>query len=231
MLELFSNRSSATRGSVPEIGASEVPAGIGVGDVALNIFERLSVGIVLVDRFAEVVFANAAARSMTKNGGSLRLNGGVNSRSPAHDRRLGDLLRSAIGGASARAMSLPSSDSGKSVVVLAAPVQSPGKGVRNLRSAAAMLVICDPSRSGKIPATWMMDAYGLTFTEARVALAFASSGTIADTARRLKISSNTVKTHLKRIYDKTGTSRQTQLSRLMATISLVLGSEDELAVP
>jgi DNA-binding CsgD family transcriptional regulator len=199
--------------------------------VALNIFDRLSVGIVVLDRFAEVVFANAAAKSMSNNGGSLRLNGGVKSRLPSHDRHLGELVRAVIGGASTRAMSIPSSDSGGSVMVLAAPVPGAGKGrasVRDLRSAAAMLVICDPDRFAKIPAAWMMDAYGLTSREASVALTFVSSATTADTARRLKITPNTVKTHLKRIYDKTGTKRQTELTRLIVTISLIFGNEDEL---
>jgi DNA-binding CsgD family transcriptional regulator len=228
-LALFSNRRFETGGFEPDVGASQ--PGIGVGDVALNIFDRLSVGIVVLDRSAEVVFANAAAKAMSDNGGSLRVNGGVKSRFPFHDRHLGELVRAVIGGASARAMSIPSSDSGGSVMVLAAPVPGAGKrqAVRDLRSAAAMLVICDPDRFAKVPAAWMMDAYGLTSREARVALTFVSSATIPDTARRLKITPNTVKTHLKRIYDKTGTKRQTELTRLIVTISLVFGNENELA--
>lgn len=71
-----------------------------------------------------------------------------------------------------------------------------------------------------------MEAYGLTLTEARVALAVASGITISATARRLKVSVNTVKTHLRRVYEKTGTSRQAELSRLIATISLTRGDED-----
>lgn len=71
-----------------------------------------------------------------------------------------------------------------------------------------------------------MEAYGLTLTEARVALAVASGITISATARRLKVSVNTVKTHLRRVYEKTGTSRQGELSRLIATISLTRGDED-----
>ena len=229
-LALFSNRSSETAGVGLGIGASQLPPGIGVEHVALNVFDQLSVGIVLLNRSAEIVFANTAAKSISENGGSLRLNGGVRSHSSSHDRRLGNLVRSVISGASARAMSIPSSDSGTSVMVLAAPMQGPGQdhaSVRNLRSAAAVLVICDPDRLAKVPTAWMMDAYGLTLAEVRVARAFASSATIADTARSLEISSNTVKTHLRRVYEKTGTNRQAELSRLIATMSLVLGSEAE----
>jgi DNA-binding CsgD family transcriptional regulator len=59
--------------------------------------------------------------------------------------------------------------------------------------------------------------------EVRVALAVASGAAISDTARQLKISPNTVKTHLRHIYEKTGTKRQADLCRLMATISLARG--------
>ena len=230
-LELFLNRSPEPADAGVGIGASELPAGFEVGHVALNIFDRLSVGIVLLNRSAEVVFANSAAKSMSENGGSLRLNGGVKSHSSSHDRRLGELLRSVIAGASTRAISIPSSDSGRSVMVLAAPMRAQGKdqtSLRSLRSAAAVLVICDPDRLAQIPTAWMMDAYGLTLSEVRVALTFASGTTVANTARKLRVSANTVKTHIRRVYEKTGTNRQAELSRLMATISLVLGGETEL---
>jgi DNA-binding CsgD family transcriptional regulator len=227
-LGLFSSGSSQTAGAVWEIDASQLPANIGVGHVALNVFDQLSVGIVLVNRFAEVVFANTAAQAIAESGGSLRLNGGVRSHSSSHDRRLGELVRSAISGTSARAMSLPSSDSGRSVTVLAAPVQDPGTGhasVRNLRSAAALLVICDPDRLAQIPAAWMMDAYGLTLAEVKVALTIASGDTIPGMARRLKVAPNTIKTHLRRAYEKTATNSRAELSRLVTTIGLLLGSE------
>jgi DNA-binding CsgD family transcriptional regulator len=67
----------------------------------------------------------------------------------------------------------------------------------------------------------------LTLAEVKVALAVSSGTAISDTARRLRISPNTVKTHLRRVFGKTGTSRQAELSRLMATISLARGSESD----
>ena len=116
-------------------------------------------------------------------------------------------------------------------MVLASPVRGGAmdrSGIRNLRAAAAMLLICDPDRPAQIPTPWMMEAYGLTLAEVRVALSVASGITISYTARRLKISVNTVKTHLRRVYEKTGTRRQAELSRLMATISLVRGEEPQV---
>jgi DNA-binding CsgD family transcriptional regulator len=66
-----------------------------------------------------------------------------------------------------------------------------------------------------------MDAYGLTQAEARVALAASSGASIPETATRLNISPNTVKTHLQRVFAKTGANRQAELARLIASIGLI----------
>ena len=87
-------------------------------------------------------------------------------------------------------------------------------GGLGMRDAAAMLVIHDPAQPIDIPVEWIMDAYGLTPAEARVALCAASGATIPETAHRLNVSPNTVKTHLRKVFAKTGTSRQTELVRL-----------------
>jgi DNA-binding CsgD family transcriptional regulator len=196
-----------------------------VAPVALSIFDQLSVGVVLLDRSAKVVFANAAARALSEDGCSLHINSRVTSLSSEQASRLGNLIRSVLDGSSARTMSLPTGR-GRPLMILASPV---GGGdfsdIPNQRAAAAMLLICDPDRPAQIPAAWMMDAYGLTLAEVRAALSVASGTTISHTARRLKISVNTVKTHLRRAYEKTGTRRQADLSRMIATIGLLRGDE------
>ena len=199
--------------------------------MTLHVFDQLSVGVVLLDRSARVVFANAAAQSLSEDGSPLRLNSTVTSLSLDHARRLGDLIRSALGGTSIRTMSLPHAGSGRPLMIMASPVRGADmdrSDIRSMRAASAILLICDPDRPAQIPAAWIMDAYGLTLAEVRVALAVSSGATISNTARRLKISVNTVKTHLRRVYEKTGTSRQAELSRLMATISLARGSGSQV---
>ncbi|MEA2950423.1 MAG: Bacterial regulatory protein luxR family, partial [Alphaproteobacteria bacterium] len=43
---------------------------------------------------------------------------------------------------------------------------------------------------------------------------------VSETAHRLNISPNTVKTHLRRVFVKTGASRQADLARIMAPIAV-----------
>jgi DNA-binding CsgD family transcriptional regulator len=189
----------------------------------LDVLDQLSVGIVLVDRNARVIFANAAAKSLSAENGQLRLDGSVTTTSST--RHLGELIRSVLGSTAVRTMSLPPSHSGRPLTVLVSSVRGEGlnrSDVSSLRNTAALVVLCDPDRPAQIPPGWVMDAYGLTMAEARVALAMSMGTTTSGTARRLRLSPNTVKTHLRRVYEKTGTHRQAELSRLMATFGLAL---------
>ena len=58
--------------------------------------------------------------------------------------------------------------------------------------------------------------YRLTAAEMRVLFAIVEIGGVPETARMLGISEATVKTHLQRIFDKTGSARQAELVKLVA---------------
>jgi DNA-binding CsgD family transcriptional regulator len=61
--------------------------------------------------------------------------------------------------------------------------------------------------------------YKLTPSELRVLLGIVEVGGVADTAEALGIASGTVKTHLLRVFAKTGTRRQAELVKLVAEFS------------
>jgi DNA-binding CsgD family transcriptional regulator len=61
--------------------------------------------------------------------------------------------------------------------------------------------------------------YELTPTEARVLLEIASGKNRAAAADALGIADSTVKTHLARIFEKTGTSEQAELAKLVASLT------------
>lgn len=58
---------------------------------------------------------------------------------------------------------------------------------------------------------------GLTPCEARVAIRFAQGGSIPSVAHDLRVSVETIRTHLKRVYQKLGTTRQAELVHLLLT--------------
>jgi DNA-binding CsgD family transcriptional regulator len=206
-----------------ETNLNPISALAGVGSVILSIFDQFSVGVVLLDRSARVLFANAAAQSLSDKGDALRVNAKLSDLSSEHARRLGDLVGSVLAGTSIRSTNLPAQGSRRPLMIMASPIQGTDldrSKIRSLRTAVVMLLICDPDRKAAIPDSWMMEAYGLTLAEVRVAFIVATGTSISGAARRLKVSVNTVKTHLRHVYEKTGTNRLAELARLMATISL-----------
>lgn len=190
--------------------------------------DSLAVGVILLDRKARVLFANSAARSFDGEHGSLILRqAGLVHASPLHSRRLNDLVQSTLRGVPMGTISVPRADGGDSLTILASSVRAQDVdrlADANLQGAAVLLFIIDPANKAGIPTAWLMDAYGLTLAEAKVALAVSSGLSIPETASQLGLSPNTIKTQLRNVFAKSGVSRQTELARLIASIGLLKSS-------
>jgi DNA-binding CsgD family transcriptional regulator len=186
--------------------------------------DRISVGVALLDRNAGVLFANKALGLMTIDGALSLRNQKLSSYSAAHARRLTELVQSTARSAPGGTMAIPHPLDGRSVTVVVAAVRSRDLdrfASLQMSNPAAMVFVIDPAVSTTIPAEWVMDAYGLTLAEARVALQAATGATVPDIGARLNISPNTVKTHLRRVFAKTGAHRQTEIVSLIASLKLV----------
>ncbi len=192
-----------------------------------HVLDRLAVGVVLLDRRSRVLYASAAARAYDTADGPLSLRrNSITARSPSHAQRLAALISAALLGAPSASMSIPRSDDGRllTILVISARGKDVGRlGDLHLPDAAVMLFIVDPANRFGIPPAWLMDAYGLTHGETRVALAVSSGLSIPETAQQLRLSPNTIKTHLRRVFAKTGTNRQAELAQLMTSIGLISG--------
>ncbi|HVF94089.1 MAG TPA: helix-turn-helix transcriptional regulator [Sphingomonas sp.] len=82
------------------------------------------------------------------------------------------------------------------------------------RRVAALAVLTDPSRKSQTVDLQLQHAFSLTAQEARVAARLADGDDLAAVAALLDISRETVRVHLKKIFQKTGTRRQSELMRL-----------------
>ncbi len=196
---------------------------IAMQQAAFNILEHLADGVVVLDRRAQVLFANAAARRLEAEG-ALRLRQPVATSSPQHSQRLAELLRTALLGAAGGTMSVPRNADGHLLTLVVSSIR--GKDIGRLsdagyKDAAVLLFVIDPANRRSIPLSQIMDAYGLTRAEARVALAASSGNTVIETAQLLKLSPNTIKTHLRRVFAKTATARQAELAGLIASVGSV----------
>ena len=82
------------------------------------------------------------------------------------------------------------------------------------------MVLSDPERGPQTPAALLHALFGLTPAEARVASALAAGQDLEGIRAALGVGRETVRTHLRRIYEKTDTRRQAELVRLLHTLPL-----------
>lgn len=211
LVELFSNVDHC---AVPEICAA--PA----------VLDHLSAGVVLLDCKLNVLFANKSFRAMA-NDGALALRGRTLSISlPPHARKFDRLTRSALLGGPDGTMAIPHPDDGRLITIRVAAVRSrdfDAVADPPLGDSAAIVFMFDPVQASALPPQWIMDAYQLTMAEAQVAIQASLGRSASEIGIRLKISRNTVKTHLRHIFAKTGVHGRAELAGLIAALRSIRG--------
>ncbi len=98
--------------------------------------------------------------------------------------------------------------------LLVTPLPRNGEGIFAERAAAAIFVK-DPEKKFEPQVETLQRLYGLTPAEARLAQILATGLSLAEAAERLRITRETARSRLKRIYSKTDTHRQAELVRLL----------------
>jgi DNA-binding CsgD family transcriptional regulator/PAS domain-containing protein len=190
--------------------------------------DGLSNGICLVDAEGRIVHANAACRAIIEPGDVLSVNSGrITARDAKIDRALREMLIASDANASAiarEAVALPlRAQDGTHYVVHVLPLTS---GTRRLAALAELATTALFIRKASVesPSTpgVIADAYNLTPTELRVLLAIVEVGGVPEVAGSLGVAETTVKTHLGRLFEKTGVSRQADLVKIVAGFSTPL---------
>jgi DNA-binding CsgD family transcriptional regulator len=192
-------------------------------NAAFDVIDKLTDGVVVMGPRGHVLFANQTACSLEAEG-TLKLNPSIGTWSPTHSRRLTSLVRSALTGGAGGTASTPSFDSSRLLTVVVVGLRSGELSnlyEARISDAACAAFVIDPLRRETVGAQQLMDAYGLTKAEARVALTASSGRTMAEAGLSLGLSPNTVKTHLSRVFAKTNTGGHAGLVALLATIGVI----------
>ena len=82
-------------------------------------------------------------------------------------------------------------------------------------AATRIVVVVDPAHERGLPESWLREAFGLTPAEARLAMALARGASLDEIAGSTNVRVATLRAHLKRVFSKTGTRRQSELVRLV----------------
>ena len=188
---------------------------------AFEALERLDRAALLVDAAARVLFANRPAEQLFHDGAGLRLHAGSLSAEVAAEAAR---LRRAIGQChapdSTEPATLPISrgSARAPLSVSIVPVRSSGP-LAMPTAVRAMVLIIDPEQSKKPPAELLRQRFGLTRAEAALALEIVRGEGVQAAADRLHVSQSTARTHLVRVFSKTGTRRQAELVRLLLDLT------------
>jgi DNA-binding CsgD family transcriptional regulator/PAS domain-containing protein len=114
-------------------------------------------------------------------------------------------------------MALPLPDRALPLSITVAPVTSERYSPFH-EGRCVLVCVTDLNAGTSLPGQKLRELFGLTGAEARVAVALFEGLSPRETADRHGISPNTVHIHLARIFEKTGTNRQTELARLMMRV-------------
>jgi DNA-binding CsgD family transcriptional regulator/PAS domain-containing protein len=199
-------------------------------EIFAQTLDRLRAAVILVDARGRILHANAAARSLLRDGDVVRaVNGSLAAgSSQTHTRLRGVILAAAEGDEAIgkEGIALPlTAKTGERFVAHALPLLSRARRLEEqTRAARAAIFIHKATLEAPSPPVAIAEAYGLTMTELRVLYAIVEVGGAPEVAEALGIAASTVRTHLGRVYEKTGVARQADLVKLVAGFSNALVS-------
>jgi len=194
-----------------------------------NIFDGMNAGVFVVDANCGIVHTNAAGKDILSTGDLLRLVGG---RLAAGDAQADQTLRETVAGtehgdgeAGAKSIVLPlSARDGERYLAHVLPLTSVARRRASARAAAAAMFVRKAALEAPSPREVIGSTYNLTPAELRVLFAIVDIGGVPDVAAALGIADTTVKTHLSRLFEKTGATRQADLVKIVAAYSTPLAN-------
>jgi len=183
--------------------------------------DGLAAGMFLVDAVGRIVHANARGHAILADAKILRGFGGRLSATDLQaDKTLSDVFAAADSGDAAvgtRGIAVPLARNGERWVAHVLPLTSGSRRQAGIAYAAvAAVFVREATLDLPSPLETLSDLYALTPAELRVLMAIVEVGGVPEVAPVLGISETTVKTHLSRLFEKTGTKRQADLVKLVA---------------
>lgn len=193
-----------------------------VRSASAEVLDQLSQAILLVDGVCQVLFANRSAETiLTEQLGLYRnamgtLNASVDAETALLRRLVGESVgRPADGEAgSGGQLRVFRGASRAPLTVLVIPLRAETDWLPAHRP-VAMLFVTDPERASLPTTANLQHSFGLTRTEAAMAIEVLNGAGVKGAAARLGIAPTTARTHLTAVFDKTNTRRQADLVRIL----------------
>ncbi len=195
-----------------------------------HVLDRLRFGVVLLADNGSVLEANAfAAQLFERRDGLAVIQGQLVATHRPSGAALTRTLRAAVDvhrGIDADAPEPCDLERGNGIQPLSALALPLPKGpdVFGVRRAAVALLVTDPGVETRVPVERLRQRFRLTSSEARLAAALMQGQRLRDAAEQAGLTYETARWYLKSTFQKTGTTRQADLVRLLL-------SEPQLLLP
>jgi DNA-binding CsgD family transcriptional regulator len=161
-----------------------------------------------LNRAAETIVASDDGLRVGRNG----LSAARSDENRSLQRLIAEAAATGMGAAGAISLSRPSGAQPLPVLV------APFAGKRLAEGPfwpAAIVFIGNPEQEGRGPTDLLQRLYGMTHAEASLAAILLQGRDLAEAARELGVTMNTVRTQLRCVFDKTGARRQAELVRIL----------------
>lgn len=191
--------------------------------------DRMLIGAVILDEGGEVLKTNSAANDLiTENDGIQVSRNMLKAHCPLENRKLqkaiqqglNNHLNAAISSVEVSTLSRPSGKMPLTVLIRAIPLNYYSKEKK--RRPAVVIFIRDPVSTSQTSREVLRKLFKLTRTETELALLLTDGLTLDEAADQLGIMKNTVRTHLRGIFAKTGATRQATLMKTLLSSVVAL---------
>lgn len=183
----------------------------------VEILDRIACGVVLTGPDGAVMLMNGPAERMIGAGDGLELRERrFQASSRTDNAELGNAVDMAATGQGGGSLLVGRPSGARAYLVFTVPLSS-ALAANWSQAPVAAIIFSDPEDSVEPPPGVLAQLYGLSPAETAVALETAKGLGLDAVATKLGVSRNTAKTHLHRVFSKTGTSRQAELVRLLLT--------------
>jgi DNA-binding CsgD family transcriptional regulator len=203
--------------------AKAVGARLQMFDASTSVLDALDVAIVFMTSSGELIHCCEAAETIIANADGLSvINGRLHATEPRLDARLREALRAAA--CAGRAIDSPATvtidrtSAKRPYQLLLSPLRHGLATFAGVRQPEVVLLIVDPEHMRPAAIDVLKRAFGLTRREAALASALSTGKPIDAAADEIGMAYETARSHLRRIFDKTQTSRQTELMTVLARL-------------
>jgi DNA-binding CsgD family transcriptional regulator/PAS domain-containing protein len=195
----------------------------------MEALDKLRQGVIAVAQTGRIIYINRSAKRIVdqRDGLSIDKQGLLQTSYPSETSHFRRLIKSACNLKSDPSVTcggvlLLSRPSGlRPLSIMVAPLTEVALNPE-VNQPAALVFINDPEQNVGTAEEVIRRLYGLTPAEARLATVLTQGKSVTQASEELEVTRNTARTHLKRIFQKTGAQRQSDLVKLLLNSPVIL---------